>query len=165
MPLRSRQTYRTSFAPSRMGALRSCFRRRPILALAIPALLLIYFFTQPINSSGSIFPSTLLTSLATKTDPKGLDFPRNHGPGPRIRQATMLYEGDQDGLRGMYVRCLNTHIKHGVRWGYPTHVLERDLVPVEGKGGYFNKLAWLLNIIMSELAKAPGDQNRADWVV
>lgn len=165
MPSRTRQTYQTSFAPSRMGGLRSFIRRRPLLALLIPALILIYIFAKPIHpSSSSALPSTL-TLLTTKTDPSGLDFPLNHGPGPRIRQATMLYEGNQDGLRGMYVRCVDTHIRHGVRWGYPTHVLGRDLVPVEGKGGYFNKPAWLMNIIMTELAKPPGDKNRADWVV
>lgn len=77
----------------------------------------------------------------------------------------MLYEGDQDGLREMYIRSVNTHIKYGMKWGYPTHVLGRDLVPVEGKGGYFNKPAWLLNIILTEMAKPPGDANRAEWVV
>ena len=147
-----------------MGGLRSFARRRPLLALLIPALILIYFFSRPLNLSDPNLPSTL-SALAAKTDPNGLDFPLNYGPGPRIRQATMLYEGNKDGLRGMYIRSVDTHLRHGVRWGYPTHVLGRDIVPVEGKGGYFNKPAWLLNIIMTELAKPPDKPNRADWIV
>ena len=162
----SRQNYQTSFAPSRIGGLRSFARRRPLLALLIPALVLIYLFSRPLDlsSSDTSLPSTLDT-LTPKSGPNGLEFPHNYGSGPRIRQATMLYEGNQDGLRGMYVRSVDTHLRHGARWGYPTHILGRDIVPVEGKGGYFNKPAWLLNIIMTELAKPPDDPNRADWVV
>ena len=149
-----------------MGGLSSFARRRPLLALVFPALILIYFFARPLNlsTSNTDLPSTL-SALTANTDPNGLEFPLNYGPGPRIRQATMLYEGNKDGLRGMYVRSVDTHLRHGVRWGYPTHVLGRDLVPVEGKGGYFNKPAWLLNLIMTELAKRPDDPNRADWIV
>lgn len=72
----------------------------------------------------------------------------------------MLYEGDKDKLRSIYERSLQTHIKHGQRWGTPTHVLKRNLVE---EASYFNKPAFLASLIMNEMAKPKG--NRADWIV
>ncbi|KAL9128018.1 MAG: hypothetical protein Q9217_003212 [Psora testacea] len=79
---------------------------------------------------------------------------------PRIRQATMLFEGNEDNLRMMYERSVETHVKHGERWGVPTHILKQSLV---GEGSYFNKPAYLLSLIMVELAKPK--RQRAEWIV
>ena len=79
---------------------------------------------------------------------------------PKIRQATMLFEGDKDHLRNMYDRSLATHLKHGERWGVPTHLLKQSLVE---EGSYFNKPAWLLNLLLTEMSKPPG--RRAEWIV
>ncbi|KAL9098775.1 MAG: hypothetical protein Q9163_005624 [Psora crenata] len=89
----------------------------------------------------------------------------SYGPGsevetPRIRQATMLFEGDKDNVRQLYERALETHRKHGERWGVPTHVLKQSLVKEDS---YFNKPAYLLNLILSEMTKPKN--HRAEWLV
>ena len=77
-----------------------------------------------------------------------------------MRQATMLYEGDKDKLRGIYERCVETHRKHGDRWNVPTHVLGHALYE---DNSFFNKPAYLQSLIMVELAKPV--VKRADWIV
>ena len=72
----------------------------------------------------------------------------------------MLYEGDKDKLRGIYERCVETHRRHGDRWGVPTHVLSHALYE---DNSYFNKPAYLQSLIMVELAKP--EAKRADWIV
>ena len=77
--------------------------------------------------------------------------------GPRVRQATMIYEtGD---FNETYERAAESHIRHGERWGTPTHILRRDIVDA----GFFNKPAFLLGLIINEMAK-PYDE-RTDWIV
>ncbi len=53
--------------------------------------------------------------------------------GPRIRQASMLFGDGEKGEDAMYERAMRTHIAHGEKWGYPSHVLRKDLV---GKGDW-----------------------------
>lgn len=124
-------------------------RRRPLLVLTIPALILIYL---------SCFRDRRHTSTSAAIDSND-DFGDNYA-GPRIRQATMLYEGDKDKLRSIYERSVETHRKHGQRWGYPTHVLAHDLIE---PGSYFNKPAFLQSLILAELAKS--ENKRAHWIV
>lgn len=138
-------------------------RRRPLLFIAVPALFLIYFFsftgkrsepfTYPSNPQSE--PLSTHAGLENCTD----DFDDSY-VGPRVRQATMLYEGDKDKLRGIYERCVETHRRHGDRWGVPTHVLSHALYE---DNSYFNKPAYLQSLIMVELAKP--EAKRADWIV
>ena len=72
----------------------------------------------------------------------------------------MLFEGDKDHMRNMYDRSVGTHLKHGERWGVPTHILKSHLVE---PGSYFNKPAWLLNLLMTEMAKPKN--RRAEWIM
>ena len=53
--------------------------------------------------------------------------------GPRIRQASMLFGGGEKGEDAVYERAMKTHLIHGERWGYPSHILRKDLV---GKGDW-----------------------------
>ena len=53
--------------------------------------------------------------------------------GPRIRQASMLFGGGEKGEDALYERTMKTHLLHGEKWGYPSHVLRKDLV---GKGDW-----------------------------
>ena len=139
-------------------------RRRPLFFLALPALVLIYFFSFTGKRSSAPFtypptpPSEALDSHAGLENCTN-DFDENY-EGPRVRQATMLYEGDKDKLRGIYERCVATHRKHGDRWGVPTHVLGHSLYE---DNSFFNKPAYLQSLIMVELAKPVA--KRADWVV
>lgn len=77
--------------------------------------------------------------------------------GPRVRQATMIY--DTDKFNAVYERSVDSHIKHGKQWDVPTHVLRHDVVDA----GFFNKPAFLLGLVIEEMAKPYGQ--RADWIV
>lgn len=61
-------------------------------------------------------------------------------------------------------RCLATHLEHGERWGYPTHILRED---VRGKGQWreliFSKPLYMLSIAVAEMAKPAAE--RAEWLV
>ena len=78
---------------------------------------------------------------------------------PRLLQASMI-SGHEPG--SPHERCLETHVKHGQRWGYPTNVLRQNLVPGFHNGA-FNKVAHLLNIIMGEMTKDV--DKRAEWIL
>ena len=43
----------------------------------------------------------------------------------------MLFGGGEKGDDAMYERAMKTHLLHGKRWGYPSHILRQDVV---GKG-------------------------------
>lgn len=132
--------------------------RRPLLLFTFPALFLIYH----LSFTGKPLPSTTAPpSPCFPFDPSNPtdDFEDGY-TGPRVRQATMLYEGDKDRLRSMYERCVATHVKHGQRWGVPTHVLGHTLYE---EHSFFNKPAYLQSLIMMELAKPV--VKRADWIV
>lgn len=77
--------------------------------------------------------------------------------GPRVRQATMVYETER--FNAIYERSIDTHIKHGEQWGVPTHILRHDIV----EAGFFNKPAYILGLIIEEMAKPYG--KRAGWIV
>ena len=77
--------------------------------------------------------------------------------GPRVRQATMIYETEN--FNSIYERSIDTHIKHGEKWGVPTHILRHDIV----EAGFFNKPAYILGLIIEEMAKPYG--KRAGWIV
>ena len=77
--------------------------------------------------------------------------------GPRIRQATMIYETDR--FNTAYERSVDTHLRHGDKWGVPTHILRHDIVDA----GFFNKPAFLLGLVINEMAKPYG--KRAEWIV
>ena len=77
--------------------------------------------------------------------------------GPRIRQATMIYETEK--FNAIYERSIDTHIKHGEQWGVPTHILRHDVV----EAGFFNKPAYILGLLIEEMAKPYG--KRAGWIV
>ncbi|KAL9636622.1 MAG: hypothetical protein Q9164_002701 [Protoblastenia rupestris] len=136
-------------------------RRRPILLiLSIVAFLyLILHLGPPVfapasKATASRWAQNLNNDLASL-------YHTSHGDeNPQIRQATMLFEGDKDNLRSMYERSVQTHVKHGEKWGVPTHVLKQSLV---AEGSYFNKPAFLLNLVLTEMAKPKGW--RAEWIV
>lgn len=77
--------------------------------------------------------------------------------GPRVRQTTMLYETGN--FNAIYERSVDTHIRHGEKWGFPTHVLRRDVI----EAGFFNKPAYILGLMIEEMAKPYG--KRAGWIV
>lgn len=76
--------------------------------------------------------------------------------GPRVRQCTIILPGAD---LPHYERALKTHVRHGERWGYPTHVLRNFLVGNE----FYNKPAYTIYLILGELGKPPSE--RAEWIL
>lgn len=138
---------------------------RPVrAALLIATLLAGYYYLNPFSAHHSPpvdWRTAPASAVSTPTD--GQDHLSNSSlilsaeGGPRIRQATMIY--DTDKFNAIYERTLDSHIKHARQWGYPTHVLRHDIVDA----GFFNKPAFLLGLIIEEMAKPYGQ--RADWIV
>ncbi len=86
------------------------------------------------------YPSEeLLTSTTRKT---------------RFAKVTTL-SGFEDTL---YERALDTHVQHSVRHGYPIYVARENAVD-----GIFNKIAYILDILLNELYK-PADE-RVEWLL
>ena len=103
--------------------------------------------------------------LVKRNDKPGTDFTletdgeiAKTGAVSRLLQASMI-SGHEPG--SPHERCLETHIRHGERWGHPTLVLRQNLVP-NFHSGAFNKAAHLLNLIMGEMQKDA--DKRAEWI-
>lgn len=74
-------------------------------------------------------------------------------PKARIAKVSMVY-GDNP----LYDRALENHKRHAERWGYPMYTLQRDALK-----GYWNKPAWMLSLVVQELAKPPSES--VEWMV
>ncbi|KAL4802399.1 hypothetical protein BDV18DRAFT_164222 [Aspergillus unguis] len=72
--------------------------------------------------------------------------------GRRITKVSMLY-GPRNTL---YERALQSHTRHAQRWGYGMDVLQNDIAV-----GYWNKPAYLLALVVGELAKPVVE--RTEW--
>lgn len=72
----------------------------------------------------------------------------------RIAKVSMLYGKTNH----MYERALQSHERHGKRWGYPMHVLRQDI-----SVGFWNKPSYLMSLVINELAKPAGE--RMEWLM
>ena len=121
--------------------------------LAIPifcAIIIFAFILLVFHSSTSWHPSFAniiskpstpwsSTALAVKDTQELADqndiFDSNLEGGAMIRQACMLFSSEdaskQMGANVVYERSVRTHLKHGEKWGYPSHILREDII---GKG-------------------------------
>ncbi|KAJ5431864.1 hypothetical protein N7445_008362 [Penicillium cf. griseofulvum] len=72
----------------------------------------------------------------------------------RVAKVSMLY-GETN---HMYERALQSHERHGKRWGYPMHILRQDI-----SIGFWNKPSYLLSLVISEMAKPAGE--RMEWLM
>lgn len=84
---------------------------------------------------------------------------------PKVRQVSMrVYNATNATNDALDERCMATHLDHGRRWGYPTHILRED---VRGKGQWrqllFSKPLYMLSLAVAEMAK-PVDE-RTEWLV
>jgi hypothetical protein len=73
---------------------------------------------------------------------------------PRVYKVSMLY-GETNHL---YERALQSHERHGSKWGYPLDVLRQDI-----SVGFWNKPSYLMALVIRELAKPPGE--RVEWLM
>ncbi|KAI9660515.1 MAG: hypothetical protein M1821_009866 [Bathelium mastoideum] len=72
---------------------------------------------------------------------------------PRIAKVTALYGHPHP----LYERAIRSHKEHNKRHGYPQYVLDRQLT-----NGYWNKFAYLLHLVIQELAKP--ESTRIEWL-
>lgn len=73
---------------------------------------------------------------------------------PRVYKVSMLY-GETN---HMYERALQSHERHGSKWGYPLDILRQDI-----SVGFWNKPSYLMALVIRELAKPPGE--RVEWLM
>ncbi|KAK0750599.1 hypothetical protein B0T18DRAFT_321234, partial [Schizothecium vesticola] len=57
----------------------------------------------------------------------------------------------------VYERALDTHVQHALRHGYPIFIGRQSAI-----NGIYNKIAYILNILLCELYKTP--ENRVEWL-
>lgn len=115
------------------------------------------------QSSPATSPISLPTAFndaASAIDPLLPDVIR-----PKIRLVSMrVYNATNQTKNALDDRCMATHLRYGVRWGYPTHVLRED---VRGKGQWrellFSKPLYMLSLAVAEMAKPA--RERAEWLV
>ncbi|KAL4936215.1 hypothetical protein BDV06DRAFT_233628 [Aspergillus oleicola] len=95
--------------------------------------------------------STILTLLCINTEHAS---PHLSAPAKsrRVTKVSMLY-GDRNAL---YERALQSHRRHAERWVYGMDVLHNDIAV-----GYWNKPAYLLALVVAELAKPV--RERLEW--
>ena len=74
----------------------------------------------------------------------------------RIAKVSVVY-GKPNPL---YERSLQSHERHAQRWGYEMQVLRREIV-----GGVWDKVSYLLSLVLQELAKPPAEQTEWLWFV
>ena len=58
----------------------------------------------------------------------------------------------------LYERALDTHVQHAARHGYPMYTARENAAD-----GMFNKIAFILDILLNELFK-PADE-RVEWLL
>lgn len=75
----------------------------------------------------------------------------------RIGKISNLYYDQVTSISQAYKRALLSHIDHDQRFGYSHFVLRRGIVE-----GLWTKHAWILHILVKELAKSPAE--RLEWV-
>ena len=107
------------------------------------------------NSSSALYRVTSTVQQTTiDTIPYGNE-------GPKTRQVTMRFGGTPNPVDE---QSLNTHIEHGKRWGYPTHILRQNIIGSDDwSESCFGKPSYMLSILISELAKP--ENERAEWLV
>ena len=57
-----------------------------------------------------------------------------------------------------YERAIASHERHARLYGYPVHVLRRDI-----SQGFWNKPNYLLSMLVQELSKLP--EERMEWLM
>ena len=113
------------------------------------------------------YGSTRLTTvqenrLQSQMNSKSLFDATSEG-APEIIQISMRFGDHYDSF---YERAFRSHIEHGKKWGYPTHILRQDIIgkgPNEGDDGAYNKLLYMQYIMIQEMIKPFGA--RSEWLV
>ncbi|KAJ5457197.1 hypothetical protein N7530_012471, partial [Penicillium desertorum] len=95
-----------------------------------------------------------ITSKSHRTFPISQSDDAPNNKLQRVAKVSMLY-GETN---HMYERALQSHERHGKRWGYPMHILRQDI-----SVGFWNKPSYLLSLVINELTKPAGE--RKEWLM
>lgn len=115
-----------------------------------------YSFSQ----SSSSFPLND-DAAATATDS---DYTPSNAdkPAPRIRQVTVLDTSLPPKMLALQEHAIETHKRHGQRWGYPTDA-KRKASSAQDYDEKLVKAMYMKSIIMAEMNKAA--EKRAEWIL
>ena len=83
-------------------------------------------------------------------------------PAPRIRQVTTLDTTQSPKMMALLERAIETHKRHGQRWGYPTDV-KRKGSSAQDYDEKLLKAMYMKSIVMAEMKKAA--EKRAEWIL
>ncbi|CEL03104.1 hypothetical protein ASPCAL04261 [Aspergillus calidoustus] len=124
-------------------------RLRLLTLLTLSPLLLVLLYLNPLYGRQSTNPGEWLPHRKTAS----LSLPST---SRQITKVSMLY-GKKNSL---YERALQSHRRHAERWGYGMEVLRSDI-----SEGFWNKPAYLLEIVIRELSKGYADGERVEWLM
>lgn len=119
-----------------------------------------YHFSQP--------PSSASLSTVGKDDGGAATADSDYTPSdadeppPRIRQVTILDTTQNPKILALQEQAVETHKRHGQRWGYPTDVKRRGASRQEG-GEILVKAMYMRSVIMGEMTKKA--EKRAEWIL
>lgn len=146
-------------APITMLDYPAVFRSRLLLAIGAVALFVLTFRTLDHSTALRPFlpydsgqpaaqsPAELVSIVYDpRTEPNYV--PRR----PDVAKVSMLY-----GENELYVRAIDTHIRHSKRHGYPTYVLRKEMI-----SGIWNKLLYLIHVMVAEMHKG---EEGANWIM
>lgn len=144
-------------AYSRVGSLTR--QHKPFIAFLLFASFVLLCMKLPWDSSFSRFDHELQQYNRTLPPGNGtIEFtPQtllNTTKKPRFAKVAVA-SGFEDIL---YERALDTHVQHALRHGYPMYMARENAVD-----GMFNKIAYILDILLNELFK-PADE-RVEWLL
>ena len=114
------------------------------------------------NNNNNTTTTTTTTNNSTIVDEsEDTIIDENQQGAPRLRQASMIFA---DRENAVFERSLRTHLRHGNRWGYPTHILRQDaLANKDFSKLVFNKIIYLQTLVIKELIKPP--LQRSEWIL
>lgn len=108
--------------------------------------------SSQITENGTIRPGSGTISLV----PTIADGAQPQTGGAKARYAKVAVASGFEDI--LYERALETHVQHALRHGYPLY-LARE----QAADGMFNKIAYIINILLTELYKPAED--RVEWLL
>ncbi|EXJ82389.1 hypothetical protein A1O3_06202 [Capronia epimyces CBS 606.96] len=128
------------------------------LALAVVLGIIIFqlSFTQfrPTDARSTLTDLLCHERFSSSSDEQGTNTTTTAPGRSKIGKITMLYG---DSPNPSYERALQSHMVHAARHGYPMHVLRQKIL-----GRLWTKPAWILSVVLAELAKPPEQQ--LEWL-
>jgi hypothetical protein len=103
--------------------------------------------------------SSKLVNIPNKDSKESKDFANivsNKNSRVRLTKVSVVYGAPNP----LYEGALQSHLRHAERWGYGMQVLRREIV-----GGVWDKISYLLSLVLQEMAKPPSERDEWLWYV